>query len=350
MLIAQEIAQTREAPERRGPSRQLWKTRVTLRQNAGNGTAAASYFSAVDTALNWLGSRQESDGSWPRRDDQSSRTTASELTFVVESSAEARFGVTGLAVFAILADGRTRPDSDDGPRTRTLRSALGWLMEHVDEITDLPLSPDRAWGVLALVDAAAHSEDPEIRDAAQRGCRLLAQGPWDPSDQRSWNGACASVLVLTIAWHADLDVDEFAVAALARSPDLLRAAPKNARACPTLYVANLIRPDPLAEQGALGQYFDAQTEAARLPVLGEIAEPVLFDVWHHLACASVRGSSIYRGRFGLKRAWQLIESQDRSGAFSSSLVSAERRTAEAVLVLARPYFLWEFPLDRSSRR
>lgn len=350
VLLAQEPDPAAETTERRGPSTRLWHDRSRFRERTGPGAIHARFFATVDSALNWLARRQEDDGSWPQRTDESDRTTTSNLTYVFESSAEARFGVTGLAVLAILGDGRSPPDSAHGLHASTLHAGLRWLMEHVDEVSNLTACADRAWGVLALVDAAAHSEDPQLRAAAQRGCRLLAEGPWDTSDRRSWEGACASVLVLTIAWHADLDVDDLTDAALARSAELSRTAPGADRSVPLLYLANLIRPDPLPDPQTLPRYFDALAEAARIPVLGEIEESVLFDVWHHLACVSIRGSSVYRGPFAFKRSWQLVETQDRSGAFSSSLASAERRTAQAVLIIVNPYSLLGFNRGPTGRR
>ena len=184
-----------------------------LRRNGGDGVSEK----AVADGLDWLARHQEQNGSWvpgawqqhcPAND----RCPADDGCSVYTSPA------TGLALLAFLGAG-TVP-GDGSPFAGNVRRGLDWLLKTQDRFGCLDTSNSHnlyAHGIcaFALVEAFALTQDPDLREPAQRAVAFScdaqqAGGGWDYMPNATGRGDTSitswHVMVLRSARAAGLAV------------------------------------------------------------------------------------------------------------------------------------------------
>lgn len=138
-----------------------------LKRHGGEETAAA-----VDSALVWLASKQEKDGSWPADGGQPAYRTAA----------------TGLATLAFLGHGESHLG---GGHARTVGAALGWLRAQQGMTGRIgpdqgAVLPQHAIATAALAEALAMTGDTSLRESLSSAVGYLAgsrspRGGWGAS-------------------------------------------------------------------------------------------------------------------------------------------------------------------------
>lgn len=184
-----------------------------LRKNGGEETAAA-----VESALGWLASKQESDGSWAPDGGQPAYRTAS----------------TGLAALAFLGRGETHLS---GGHAKTVAAALGWLRGQQGMTGRIgpdqgAVLPQHAIATAALAEALAMTGDTSLREPLAGAVGYLA-------GSRSPRGGWGS----TVGTEPDSLTTSWAVTALRLADAAGIEAARAPLASAAAYLDSLTSPD-----------------------------------------------------------------------------------------------------------
>ena len=183
-LVVAKAAPVLEVAGGTAPSRDLFAARgASARETAvrqWGGTAASER--AVDAALEWLRTRQQSDGRWSDGDPQLKLAP----------------GLSGLAVLAFLGKGHTH--TDEGGHRDTVAHGLRYLLSIQTpegrfgepylaggEKNNRYLMYHQGIATIALAEAYAMTRDPALREPVRRAVAFIQQaqqdaGGWDYGD------------------------------------------------------------------------------------------------------------------------------------------------------------------------
>jgi tRNA A-37 threonylcarbamoyl transferase component Bud32 len=144
----------------------LWGRRGALRERLlreGGGTSASE--AAVAAGLRWLADHQGPQGDWNLAD-FAARCNCGDAT--AHDTANRDIAGTGLVLLAFLGAGQTHKPSADNPHAPKIEAGVKYLLSKQQKDGSLGANYAHAINTLALCEALALTDDPALRDPAQR--------------------------------------------------------------------------------------------------------------------------------------------------------------------------------------
>jgi len=144
----------------------LWGRRGALRERLlreGGGTSASE--AAVAGGLRWLADHQGPQGDWNLAD-FGGRCTCGDAT--AHDSLGRDIAGTGLVLLAFLGAGQTHKPAADNPHAQKVEAGVKYLLSKQQKDGSLGANYAHAINTLALCEALALTDDPTLREPAQR--------------------------------------------------------------------------------------------------------------------------------------------------------------------------------------